>query len=461
MTGIAVPRATGAGVTAGATLVVAVAVAAAATGADLLVPALVGAAIVVGAVVALARPELLLLVYCASIPFNFALPPGPAGTVARIAGIAFFVGYLLRRPDALRPGVLPIAGWLFAGWSLATGLWAVEAGVAWETWQSLAQLILITVLVASIVAAAPGRGRDALRVYAWSATITAVLAMLAPVEGATVLDARAAAFADQSPALFASLLVPAIVILVADAATPGSRRLVRLVAGGGAVTCAVALVLSGTLSAWAGVVAAIAVWLLLRRALGQVLVVAAAACAVALAVATVPGLEEFVAGRAAQSLGSGGSGRLEIWAVGLTMFAANPLVGVGLGNFPIAFDGFAIANAPGALAAGGPLIAGRGPHSLLLGSAVETGVIGVGLLALFLATALVRGGRARSTEGMLVLVALVSLLVQAMFLDILLQKQLWLLVGIGLGLGAAAVPRRTPIGETEPGRPAPDTGRHT
>jgi len=451
MTGLALPRVapgrastTGAGV-----LALAVGTAAVATGADLLLLALATVAIIAAATVLLARPEWLLLVYCASIPFNFALPPGPGGTVARLAGIAFFAGYLLRRPDALRPGILPAAGWLFVGWTLATCLWAADPDVAFETWQTILQLALITVLVGSIVAAEPHRARGALRAYAAAATFTAALGVLSQTAGATLLQARAAAFSDQSPALFASLVVPAVVVLAGEAEAPDARRLSRIAAGAGAVVCAIALALSGTLSAWVGIGAAIAVWLLLRRSTRQVLTIAVAGCAVAILVAAMPGLDAFLAGRAAQSLASGGSGRLDIWAVGMTMFAANPLVGVGIANFPVAFDGYAIAHAPGALAAGGALVPGRGPHNLLLGAAVETGVVGVLLLVAFLGTALLRGGRGRDPGAMLVSVALISLLVQAMFLDILLQKQLWLLVGVGLGLGAASLARQPQAGEVE------------
>lgn len=78
--------------------------------------------------VAIMRPILLFYAYCAAIPFNFALPPGPAGTVARIAGLAFFVGYLIREPDSLRPNLVPLVGWLFVGWTLASCLWAIDSG---------------------------------------------------------------------------------------------------------------------------------------------------------------------------------------------------------------------------------------------------------------------------------------------------------------------------------------------
>ena len=165
--------------------------------------------------------------------------------------------------------------------------------------------------------------------------------------------------------------------------------------------------------------------------------------------ALVPGIGEFLLGRTASSLTTGGAGRTDIWVVGLSILAAAPLIGVGFANFPVAFSPYAIAQAPAAAAVQGAVYAGRAPHSVLLGTAVETGIVGGILLIVFFASAF----RQPASDGItnLVRVVLVGLLVQSLFLDILLQKQLWLFVAIAFGLTAAqradsaVTPERRPL----------------
>jgi len=411
-----------------------------ATSMDALGVALV--ALVAGAAVAIAivRPELLFYAYCVAIPFNFALPPGPAGTVARIAGLGFFLGYLVRRPDTLRPGVIPLPGWLFIGWTLASCLWAIDSSAAFASMVSLAQLFAITLLIASLVAADTRVVRNALWAYALSASVTAAVGCISYLQSPAAFLGRAAAFPDQDPALFASIVLPATVILMGEVQTRSSRPMLRVLAIVALAVCVIALAISGTRSAWLGLIVATGVWILLAREPRQVVALAALVASVALLVVAVPDAQAFLFGRAATSLVTGGSGRTDIWAVGLSILASAPLVGVGFGNFPVAFTPYAISQAS-ASAAGGALYAGRAPHNLLLGTSVETGLVGCLLLLAFMSAALVQSVGDRGT---VIRVALVSLFVQAMFLDILFQKQLWLFLALAFGLGAAQRVRQAP-----------------
>jgi exopolysaccharide production protein ExoQ len=395
----------------------------------LLVVMLAGA----GLAIAIVRPELLFPVYCAAIPFNFALPPGPAGTMARIAGVIFFVGYLLRRPASLHPTTIPLVGWAFIGWMLVSCLWAVDTGAAFQAWISLAQLFAITVLISSMVSEHPALIRTALWGYGISATGTAVIAGFQYLQGAAVFG-RATAFADQDPALFASLVLPAAIFLMAEVQSRATGILVRAVAVACLTICVVALALSGTRSAWVGIVVATGVWLIIQRDPRQILAIAALSSGVAVLVASVPGIGDFLFGRIGLSLATGGSGRTDIWIVGLSILASAPLLGVGLGNFGMAFTSYAISQASGASGAGGALFAGRGAHNVLLATAVETGVIGGVLLVAFSGVAL---ARSIDDRGNVVRMALISLYVQAMFLDILQQKQLWLFLALAFGLAAS------------------------
>jgi len=415
-------------------LAVTVAAAAVAASLDALLVLIVAVVGIAAFVAAWQRPILLFYAYCAAVPFNFALPPGPAGTVARIAGVVFFLGYLLRRPESLRPGTIPLVGWLFVLWALASCLWAVDPDLAFSSWLSLAQLFAITVLIASLVAENPGIVRLALWSYAMSATLTAVIALSSFQQSSIFYVSRAAAFADQDPALFASLVLPAAVFLMGEVQSGAASRLVRIFAAAALTVCVVALALSGTRSAWVGLAIATLVWLIVERNPRQIFAVAVLACGVGLLVASVPGVGDFLFGRAEQSLATGGSGRTDIWVVGLSIMASAPLLGVGFGDFGPAFTPYAIAQASGASNASGALFPGRGAHNVLLGASVETGLVGGLLLVAFFASALLK---ATSDRGNVIRMALISLYVQSMFLDILQQKQLWLVLAVAFGLAAS------------------------
>lgn len=384
---------------------------------------------------ALLRPDLLFYAYCAAIPLNFALPPGPVGTVARIAGLAFFVGYLVRRPDSLRPSTIPVIGWVLLGWTTLSCLWAIDTQTAFSTWLSFAQLFAITVLIASLVAANPGTARNAIWSYSISAAATAAIGAVTYLQSPAIFLTRAVAFSDQDPAMFASLIVPAAIFFMWELQSQTSRIAVRLAAGVALVVCVAALAVSGTRSSWVAIVAAVVLWLVLERRRRQFIAVAAVAFGVTTLVVLVPGIGEFLVERTSSALETGGAGRTNIWVVGLSLLASAPLLGAGFGNFPVAFSPYAIAQAPAEAAASVDVFAGRGPHNVLLGTVVETGLVGGILVITFFALALrqpVRDGIAN-----MITAVLVGLIVQSMFLDILLQKQLWLFVAIAYGLAAA------------------------
>jgi O-antigen ligase len=420
------------------------AVAAAFDAVPLLLLAIVG---LVGVAAAVRDPNLLFYLYCAAIPFNFALPPGPAGTVARIAGLVFVGGYLLRQPGALRFNAMPLTGWLFLGWALTTLLWSVQAEFGFSSWLSVAQLFGATLLVASIIAARPGTLRPALWAYSGSATLTALVGGVSFL-GADTLTAggRAAAFSGQDPALFSSIVVPAAIHFLGEVESTSNRRAVRVLAALGLIVCAGAIVLSGTRSAWIGVAVGVALWIAIRRNRTQLIALAAFAITLVFLILTVPAFANFVEDRT--EYGATGSGRTDIWLVGLGILSRSPVVGVGFGNFGEAFTPYAISQAVGASASAGALFAGRDAHNTYLAMTVETGILGGLILAAFFLTPLLR--RDRDTLDTVLRIALVSLFVQGMFLDLIYQKQLWLFLAFAFGLMAA---RRTePLPRAAPRR---------
>ena len=77
---------------------------------------------------------------------------------------------------------------------------------------------------------------------------------------------------------------------------------------------------------------------------------------------------------------SGGAGRTDIWSVGLVIFESSPVIGVGFGNFPVAYTPQMVIEADVGFSQG----AYRDPHNLVVSTSAELGLVGLALLGLFL-----------------------------------------------------------------------------
>lgn len=131
--------------------------------------------------------------------------------------------------------------------------------------------------------------------------------------------------------------------------------------------------------------------------------------------------------RLTTAVSSGGAGRVYIWKVGYQIVRHYGIFGVGLGNFPVAYNLY-----PGYA----PIFMnyGRASHNLFLNIWAETGIIGLFLLLIAVRTQL--GAAAKLTKKRPVLGSLPivpyeaacwAVLVAGLFLDIAYRKYFWLL----------------------------------
>ncbi len=145
----------------------------------------------------------------------------------------------------------------------------------------------------------------------------------------------------------------------------------------------------------------------------------------------IPGIAALVNERTDTALSSGGAGRTDIWTVGLSIIESAPVTGVGLSNF-------AIANTPELLRASSvqttdpESLANLEAHNLVISTLGELGIVGFVLLAVFLVPLVVRRGWGPDAD--FVQAGLASLVIIAMFQDMLARKELWLLIGMAAGL---------------------------
>ena len=263
-------------------------------------------------------------------------------------------------------------------------------------------------------------------------------AQVGRLSGATV-DANVLATLLIVCTVFAS----ALVIVLRRA--PGARTL-ALLAAIGAVAAFFATFSRGGLVALAVVILAACVYAGRRRR--AVVAVALGVLLVGVVFLSVSG------GGAAQRLTTDtSSGRTDIWTVGLRMVRANPIVGVGSGNYSDAEPHYLLTS-PGLIKYTDFIIGTPYPaHNIYLQVLVEMGVIG---LALFLAVivlsihAAVRavrmfrasGDRSLELLGRALVIAILGMLAADFFVSDNYSKQLWLLLALGPALLALA--RRAP-----------------
>lgn len=375
-------------------------------------------------------PLLPLFAFAFFIPIEELILIGGLGTVSRYAGIIFIVAYGLPRLGRLRLVTMPIPGWAYLGWAILSVGWALHPEAALAELAVLILLFAVGVLIAVVVAERPTIVRPLLWTYSLSASLTAIVGISIFVTGGSSSDARVAALPGQSPAYYAALLLPALAFslhqLIEHRATIMSTAV--------ATVCLIGIVVSGTRGAWVSAAAIVLLFVLPRLSWSRRVLTFGAIAVLLIGSLQLPGAASLVH-RAEIAVSSGGAGRTDIWTVGLTIFEAAPVAGVGLANFPVAYTPELVRESDvGVYSANNP--ASRAPHSIIVGTLGELGMIGFLLLASFLLPLLLTRGWGPDARA--VQAALVSLMVSALFLDVLSRKQVWLLVGIGCGLAYLA-----------------------
>jgi len=396
-----------------------------ATRADLLVQVTAIAIVLVLLLLGLRWPLLLLFVFAALIPIEEVVKLGEFGTLSRIAGLLFAVVYGLPRLGRLTLRAMPLPAWAFVGWAALSVGWALDQGAALAELPTLIQLFVVAVLVADVVVHGPSVVHPLLWAYTLSATVAALVGIVPLLAGAVAPGLRIAAFQGQDEAQFAAVLLPALVFSLSELL---NRR--HLVVGAAvAMACSAGIVLSGTRGAWVSMAVVVILFFLPRlRARQRIAVVVVTALLVVGAV-QLPGAAALVTQRAEVALSSGGSGRVDIWSVGIAIFGSAPVAGVGFANFPVAFTMDRIVSSAATANPG----TSRAPHNIVIGTLGELGLVGFILLVLFLLPLLARRGW--GSEAAVVQAALASLMTAALFLDVLSnRKQVWLFLGIAGGL---------------------------
>jgi O-antigen ligase len=374
---------------------------------------------------------------------------GGAVSLAKVVGLLLVASWLLATVMRQRPRVslrstrsggtaLLIA---FIAWLAITLLWADDLDVGKEALPRYA----LNVALFPIVAAAIRERRHVLAfltVMVAGATLSAAYGIIFGAEE----EGRIKGVGMNANAL-GLMLIFGCVMATTLALDRSLRGIARVAAGLAALFGTYALLVTLSRGALVGtavaLVAAIVVARPGRRARMMSLVVIAAGCAIIYFAAFAP-----AAARERVSEPGDGSGRVDIWQVGWRMAEANPVGGVGVGNFSTSAVRYLLE--PGVLRRSEEIVDDQKvTHNVYLQVLTETGAVGLGLyLGIFLfslgcaATAARRFERMRRYEMSLiargVIVAIVGVLAASFFSSQVFLKPLWLMLAFCPALLAMA-----------------------
>jgi O-antigen ligase len=373
-----------------------------------------------------------------------------AVSVSKLSGLLLAISWIATvatrrdsRPEftSAHPGLTYVL-MLFVGWVAVSQLWAADSGAAFT---ALTRLTLNAVLFL-IVFSAVRNSKQAIWVIAAfiaGACLDAVYGLLFVSSQPGNLQRLTSSI--DNPNELASILVAALVLSVGLAGALRRIPLARFAAFGATALCAAGIFLTGSRGGLVGLTVALVAFLIVgKRWRGRVLVISV--------IVGVAGLAyfEYVASadiRAHISTVGSGTGRLDLWTVGWRMVEANPLTGVGAGNFPVSSVHYLLQ--PGAIENGRYFVGTpKVTHNSYLELWDELGIVGLLLfltIVVFCVRCALHAARAFADRDFqmefisrAVFVALVGMLATDFFGSREYAKELWLLLALAPALLAIA-----------------------
>jgi O-antigen ligase len=365
--------------------------------------------------------------YAALTPLDALLSLPGFGTMTKVLGIvtaAAMLFYLIRTKRAVQPPTVAILWLLFLLWGTSTLWWAIDTDHSLNLLR-ISWSLLALFLVASMFRVDGRMLRGACNAVIAGGVLAAMYALyyfhsahnLAQTGGRLWIQTDDGQI---DPNHFAnSFILPAALTLVAALWT--TKLSARVFYIGTLLLMLATMALTGSRGGLVGFAAA-AIFILIRdRHRVQLALLLGVAGVVGGAIAG-----PFLVNRFSTALSSGGAGRVGIWETGWAAFKENWLFGAGYANFPFAYD-----RAYLTVFQGLDTHFHRGAHNILLGAAVETGIIGVGLLLIawlqtFRLLSPIREDDYRYPMKIAVQAAIVGLFVASMFVESMITKYIWL-----------------------------------
>ena len=336
-------------------------------------------------------------------------------------------------------------------------LW-VALGMSWAKRPDLTAGAMLTLILNSalfpIVFAAVREPRHARWVCAAFVAGTVLTAVYGLVTGAGADPADEGRL--ESPGINPNQLGGYLAVAAILAATlAGNRRLPaarRALWAGAAAVCLPLQLLTGSRGALLGLAAVLLAAPFLVRRSSRAAVGALVALAIVLGAASFATVVPDAVVQRITTVQNGGSGRTDIWRMGLRMVQAHPINGVGAGNFSISTVDYLLR--PGATQRAIYIVdEPKVAHNIYLEVLAELGAVGFVLFGVIVVTgvlsarAAIRAARRRGDQetellSRGLLLALIAMLLSAFFSSELFNKPLWILLALAVTMRSFATGAR-------------------
>jgi O-antigen ligase len=375
-----------------------------------------------------------IITFPSSLPSSFGI-----ATLAKPLGLLLLFSWVLllaaRRQDVsslIRDHwVLAVGVISYMIWALLSASWATDPTATLTSGSRLVQVVVLLFIVYSVV-----RTPSDLRVMAWTYLLAALATSgFALATGVTSAGRITGGIVD--PNFLAGEMVVALVLGGFMLAITTNWR-TRLLLLGILTTCGAAFIRTQSRE---GVIALLIAFLLAilvagphrSRIVAMVLIVSALGVTYYAKLAP-ESLRVRITGISSQD----SAGRTDIWRLAARAGARRPILGVGLGNFPVVSPRYVSSTTNLMSAQYG--LNGLVVHNTYLETFSELGLVGLALLVVTLGAALAAAGRGvrrlspsdRQTSAIArgLIVGTVALLVQYTFVSAEYEKQLWILLGL-------------------------------
>lgn len=371
---------------------------------------------------AAARPFNALIVYAAVLPLGSSLRlplglPPPFDTVSTVLGALTGLLLVLRliiEPRA-RAHPIPAVTWIwvmFFAANAATFLWSINRAKTFD------QLLVLGPLIGLFIVASAYRsttreiqGLETAIVVGGAAAGAVALLMLVTgtlPESGTGVNRFYASGGDPNITA-ASMLLPFSVALSWAVERTGRRQTAGLVF---AALIALGIVLTVSRGGVLSLLVVIAAWIVFSGRMQFLWITAAIA---ALSFVVVP---DAVTQRLGQT---GDTGRVEIWEIGVKACPEYCVLGAGMGTFPDVHEDYRLND----LTTSGLQLRFES-HNIILGAAVELGILGLTLLVVALAMTMLDTKRASRVQRHAALAGLAGILAANMLISTIEFKYFWL-----------------------------------
>ncbi|HEX7059062.1 MAG TPA: O-antigen ligase family protein [Solirubrobacterales bacterium] len=382
----------------------------------------------------------------AVISFLDVLPfGGIALTFAKVAGFLLVLSWMAGRAEHADRrgeyfGVHPVLTYLiiaFLAWGLSSMLWAEDPSSVMSAMIRYGLNLALFVIVFAAVRSE--------RAVTWVAAsfligslVAAAFGLLTPADPASADDISRLGGGGNDPNELAAVLVTGIVFAAAFLAGD-FPPLLRLLAIGAMGVCATGVLLSFSRTGLVALAVALMAAVLFggRWRQGALVLLIVLAGGVTIYIASFAGEAQ----RERVTKLDGGTGRQDIWTVGMRMIEANPTSGVGAGNFPVSSVHYLLQ--PGAIERAEFIVdTPKVAHNIFIEVWAELGLVGFALFMAIVGSSVTFAARAaRAFKRMgnermelfarAILVSQLAFLSAGFFLSEEFSKQLWLLLALG------------------------------